>query len=499
MCPTMNTSYQVLKFGDAYYVCHNAVWLAGDSPEGPWTYAETVPDEFAKIPPSSPAYNTTFVSVESSTAETVNYSYTSGYENAYVQNDTVVYGTGYAMSAASVWLVYDALYDDYWYRYPYYPYYPWPPTYGYGAWYDPNTGRYGEAVVGYGPYGAAGGAAVFNPETGVYARGQAMWDSDEYAGRGYAYNPNTNTSIARNRYIDFEDNEGWSNRVARRGDEWRYTESKWEDGRMRTEFESSRGTEGEIYRERDGDTLTSSGTVRYGDREATFETERQRDGDEITGSGSITGENRSADFESSFEDGQGRVTFEGSQGGSGNITRELEDGELTGSGSFTRDGKTIESDTTRTAEGVRRDFESSGGGSGTTLRQGSDRGFVYESGSGDLYAGRNGQVYQRTDDGWNKMENSRSSARETGAAANNQRLESSTIRATDSRYTNHATTQPRRSTVARQNTQLDRDFQSRRRCFERHSRARSADRFSSGGFNARRSRLRERRPTRYLG
>jgi len=53
-------------------------------------------------------------------------------------------------------------------------------AYNNGAWYNPNTGRYGNAVVAYGPYGAAGSAAVYNPQTGTYARGQAVWDSNEF-------------------------------------------------------------------------------------------------------------------------------------------------------------------------------------------------------------------------------------------------------------------------------------------------------------------------------
>jgi hypothetical protein len=489
----LNTSYQVFRYRDTYYVCHNAVWLSSTAADGPWMFADTLPEAFSSIPPSSPAYNTTFVSPGDATAETIQYSYTAGYENAYVSNDTVVYGTGFAVTAASVWLVYEAFDNDYWYGYPGYPYYPWPPTYGYGSWYDPDTGRYGETVVGYGPYGAARGTAVFNPETGVYARGQAVWDSDEYAGRRYGYNPNTNTSIASNRYVDFEDDEGWSNRVARRGDEWRYSESEWEDGEVRTEFESSRGTEGEVYRERDGDTIESSGTIRYEDREATFETERERDGDQITGEGTLTGEDRSLSFESEFEDGQGSVSFEGSEGGSGTIDREIDDGELSGSGSFNRDGRTIESDTTRTAEGVKREFESSDGGQGTTLRRGSENAYAFETGSGDVYAGRDGEVYQKTDDGWSKIENPRGAgdaqsstgaARSASVSSDSQRtgtrLESSSIGYDGSRGRDG-------QAAYGDYSRLERDRQSRQRGYDRYSQYQASGRAGrQGGFGRRR-------------
>jgi hypothetical protein len=377
----VNTSYQVLRYEGVYFLCHNATWLTAPSASGPWKFADSIPDVFATIPPSSPAYNTTFVKIDGSNEESIYYAYKSGYDGAYVENETVVQGTGYAAPAVTVAFAYTYASG---YPYPYYPYYWWPPTYGYGSWYNPNTGRYGEAVVGYGPYGAAGSAAFYNPETGVYGRGQGVWDSDEFAGRGYAYNPNTNTSMARNRYIDFDDNEGWSQRVARRGDEWRYTESEWQDGRMLSEFESSRGTEGVVTRERQGDAIVSEGTV--------------------------TGDNRSAEFSSVIEDGNLSGNISGSEGGSGTYDRQLEEGTITGGGTYTKDGKTIETDVTRTAEGVQREFETSGGGQGVSQRSGDSNQFLYESGSGDVYAGRDGNVYQKTDDGWSQVENPGSEA-----------------------------------------------------------------------------------------
>jgi len=372
----VNTSYQVFRHKGVYYLCHNAVWLTAFSAHGPWQFADSMPEEFSTIPPSSSAYNTTFVTVDGSNEEKIDYSYTSGYEGAYVTDETVVSGTGYSNPVVTMTVVY-GMYSGW--GYPYYPYYPWPPTYGYGSWYDPGTGRYGETVVGYGPYGAAAGTAVFNPETGVYGRGQAVWDNDEFAGRGYAYNPNTGTSLSGNRYVDFEDNKGWSQNVAQRGDEWRYSESEWKDGKMETQFESSYGTEGEITREKQGDTIVSEGT--------------------------ISGENRSATFDSVIEDGTLSGNIQGSEGGTGTVDRELDNGEITGGGTFTKDGKTIESDVTRTAEGVQRDFETSQGGQGKTVRSGEDNAFVLESGSGDVYAGRDGNVYQKTDDGWSAVEN----------------------------------------------------------------------------------------------
>jgi hypothetical protein len=465
----VNTSYQVLRYQSVYYLCHNATWLTGASPSGPWQFADSIPDQFANIPPSSPAYNTTFVKVEESDEETVHYAYKSGYEGAYVSEETVVQGTGYSAPAVSVAFAYTYSSG---YPYPYYPYYWWPPTYGYGSWYNPETGRYGEAVVGYGPYGAAGGAAVYNPETGVYGRGQAVWDSDEFAGRGFAYNPNTDTSIARNRYIDFEDNEGWSERVARRGDEWRYTQSEWQDGRMVTEFESSRGTEGSVYREREGDSIVSEGTVTRSDQEATFETTREREGDAIVSEGSISGENRSASFESVIDDGTYSGDIQGSEGGTGDINRQLEDGQVTGSSTFSKDGNTVTSDVTRTAEGVQREFETSSGGQGVSRRSGEDSGFAYQSGGGDVYAGRDGNVYQRTDDGWQQVQNP------GGQSVASER--SGTYSGTRESYDRGSVGSSSR-TGQRGSYDLNRDYQSRQRGYDRYQRHRS----SAGGMSRR--------------
>ncbi len=451
----INTSFQVLRYEGVYYLCHNATWLTAFSAEGPWTFADSIPDAFATIPPSSPAYNTTFVKIENADSDNVYYAYKPGYEQAYVtEEETVVYGSGYDNSAITIAIAYGFYSGGYGY-----PYYWWPPTYGYGSWYDPGTGRYGEAIVGYGPYGAAGSAAVYNPETGVYGRGRGVWDSDEFAGRGYVYNPNTNTSIARNRYIDFEDNEGWSQRVARRGDEWRYTESEWQDGRMRTDFESSRGTEGTFYRERQGDSVVSEGTISRGGESATFESTREREGDAIVSEGSITGDDRSASFESARSDGQLAGNIEGSEGGSGSFDRQLEDGEITGGGTFTKDGRTIETDVTRDAEGVTREFESSSGGQGVSRRSGEDSGFVYESGTGDMYAGRDGNVYRKTEDGWSEVQNPR-----TGSAGT-----TSTERNAD-----RSAARERSQQSYDYSRNLERDYQSRQRGYERYDRHRAS-------------------------
>jgi len=91
----VNSGSQVIKYGDRYYVCDDAVWFTGSSAEGPWEVADYVPEEIYKIPADNPNYNVTYVYVYDSTPETVNVGYLPGYTGSYVVNNTIVFGTGF--------------------------------------------------------------------------------------------------------------------------------------------------------------------------------------------------------------------------------------------------------------------------------------------------------------------------------------------------------------------------------------------------------------------
>ncbi len=303
----VNTPFDVIGYGAAYYLCYNATWYVAMAPEGPWRVAPKVPDEIYRIPPSSPAYHVTKVKIYASDGQTVTTGYTGGYTGTYSTGTTVVYGTGWYYPAY-LW------YDDYYY--PYYYYYP--ASYGRGTWYDPATGRYGAAEAAYGPYGGAGRAAVYDPETGGYARGRAVWDSDEMAGQAIGYNPRTGTGVATNRYRT--EDSYWGETLVKRGDEWVYTQSDWANGSGTTDFATSRGT-------------------------------------------------------------------------TGTTSREVSDGRMTGSGEISRGDRTATTEMVRTEQGVAREITTESGETITTARQ---------AGSDDLYAARDGQVYKRTDEGWQK-------------------------------------------------------------------------------------------------
>lgn len=119
----VNTESSVIRSGSEYFVCDNAVWFTGSTPEGPWTVATEIPKDIQNIPPENPAYNVKYVYIYESTPEVVYVGYLPGYMGCYVSGPVVIYGTGY--------------------RYPcwYGPfYYPRPITYGFNMHYNPWTG-----------------------------------------------------------------------------------------------------------------------------------------------------------------------------------------------------------------------------------------------------------------------------------------------------------------------------------------------------------------------
>ncbi|WP_232769135.1 carbohydrate-binding family V/XII [Colwellia sp. Bg11-28] len=120
-----NTSAQVLKISGKYYAVDNGVWFVASKAKGPWQVADDIPQEaIAQIPPSSPMYNTTYVTVYDSTPDVVYVGYTPGYMWSYPYYGVPIYGTG-------------------WYYPPYYVggwYYPRPPTWGLHVGYNPWTG-----------------------------------------------------------------------------------------------------------------------------------------------------------------------------------------------------------------------------------------------------------------------------------------------------------------------------------------------------------------------
>ena len=205
----VNTDKDILKVGDLYYMCFQGVWFVSKSPAGPWEVTGDVPKAIYEIPVSSPSYNVTYVTVESSTPSTVVYATYPAYSGVMIAWGCAVWGTGY-------------YYPPYVYpgRYPiYYPHYP---TYGYAAAYNPWTGAYTRGAVAYGPYGGAGAAARYNPTTGAYSRGAVAYGPYGAAGVAQGYNPRTGayaqTAQGANAY------GSWGSTSVQRGDQWASTQ-----------------------------------------------------------------------------------------------------------------------------------------------------------------------------------------------------------------------------------------------------------------------------------
>jgi hypothetical protein len=118
-----NAQVPVIRTDDTYYAVENAVWFTAKSATGPWEVATEVPDKIYTIPPDSPVYYATFVRVYEATNDVVEVGYTAGYEGAYDDDGTVVYGTG---------CEYEPYYGSY--------YYSWGWSWGYGYCYVPWYG-----------------------------------------------------------------------------------------------------------------------------------------------------------------------------------------------------------------------------------------------------------------------------------------------------------------------------------------------------------------------
>lgn len=232
-----NTPNDVFMVKDEYYLCYEGVWFVSKSPNGPWAVAEKIPAEIYKIPPSSPSYNVTYVTVQEdddNTDEWVSVAVAAGYMGVIVASDCVFWGTGYYYPPY-VW------YGGY---YPYY--YPYYHSYGAAAWYNPATGTFGRSGWAYGPYGGVGYGARYNPGTGTYARGAAAYGP--YGARGYAeaYNPRTGTSARTRQGTNYY--SSWGTTAVRRGDDWVRTASYRGDEGGAMKYRTSNGNTGTIGR-----------------------------------------------------------------------------------------------------------------------------------------------------------------------------------------------------------------------------------------------------------
>jgi hypothetical protein len=208
----VNTDKEIVKAGEQYYMCYQGVWFVASGPAGEWHVAESVPPEIYQIPPSSPIYDVTYVTIEKDESDSddwVTYAATAGYTGMMIGWGCAMWGTGW-------------YYPPYYWYGGYYPvYYPYWRTYGYGSWYNPYTGFYGTAGRIYGPYGGAGFGARYNPTTGTYARGAFAYGPYGARGAAQAYNPRTGNAIQTRQGSGVYGS--WGSTQVKRGDDWAST------------------------------------------------------------------------------------------------------------------------------------------------------------------------------------------------------------------------------------------------------------------------------------
>ena len=205
----MNTDKDIVKVGDLYYMCFQAVWFVSKTANGPWEVATSIPPEVYSIPASSPAHHVTYVTVEDDDDEWVTFAYGAAYTGMMIGWGCAVWGSGW-------------YYPPYGYYGGFYPaYYGYPHTYGMGAWYNPYTGAYGRGYAAYGPYGGVGMGASYNPRTGTYARGAAAYGPYGSRSAAQAYNPRTGTYAQTRQGSNVYGN--WGTSSVQRGDDWAQT------------------------------------------------------------------------------------------------------------------------------------------------------------------------------------------------------------------------------------------------------------------------------------
>ena len=362
----VNTGNDIIQYGDKYYLCYEGMWYVADKPVGPWAATAEVPAAIYQIPPNSPSYPVTQVIVQPTDSGDVQSSYNGAYAaGMFIGFGVAYYGTGY-------------YYPPYYYGGYYYPY---GGSYGHGSWYNPNTGRYGSRSVAYGPYGGYSYNQGYNPKTGRASYVETAWDGDEWASSGGSYNPRTGISTETDRYYSEDSNKM----------------------KMERTVEGPRGNQMDVEKTTDFDTGTRT-TERKTDAGGSSEVTRQRNADgSISSSGNFeTAGGKSGTIEGNHRGGEGTTTIKGEGGGSATMDRQLNDnGSVSREGTFSKDGQTVNTETRRQGSNSITKAEGSGGGQAISASGGiGDRTTIAQSGSGDIYAGHDGNVYRKTDDGW---------------------------------------------------------------------------------------------------
>ena len=217
--------------------------------------------------------------------------------------------------------------------------------YGSGWYYPPYYGYHPYGYPYYYPYPYSYGASAwYNPNTGMYGRSASVYGPYGGYGRAASYNPQTGT-YARGAAV-------------------------WDNDEIAG---SAIG-----YNPRTG---TGVATNRYVNEHGGW------------GESLITHNNKWMETQSEWNSETGVTHIQTSEGGTGQIDWKKEGDNIVGSGQFERGDQTLTTQSVRGEEGVVIGYET---GSGET-------GAIGRSAEGDLYAGKDGQVYKRDENGWQQQ------------------------------------------------------------------------------------------------
>ena len=366
----VNTNLDIIEHDGKYYLCYEGIWYVAASPTGPWAATADVPAAIYEIPPSSPSYPVTQVTAEQIASGTIIYQYPPSYSSGVVRLLwRRVLRHRLVLPAVRLRRVLLPVLRR---------------SYGHGSWYNPNTGGYGSRSVYYGPYGGYSYSQGYNPTTGRYGAVETAWDGDEWASSGGTYNPRTGISTQTDRHYSEDSNKMKMERTVEgpRGNEMDVTrEDRFRHGH---EHDDARDEPRRKFR------IHAPAKCRRQHLELGDDRYRRR-----AQSATIEGERQRRRENDDYQGIRGRRH--------GTVERQRDASGVTREGSFSKDGQTIDTETRRQGDSSVTKAEGSGGGQAISASGGSAAARrSRESGSGDLYAGHNGEVYKKTDDGWQK-------------------------------------------------------------------------------------------------
>ena len=395
----VNSAVPVLRVdARSWYAVDKGVWFVATGPRGPWAVAASVPAVIYAIPPSSPVHYVTYVRVYAATPQVVYVGYTPGYTGTLVSVDgVVVYGTGYVYPPW-VGVVY----------------YPPPPTYGYGVAirYTPWTGW----TVGFG-FGWSYGAVTVGIGWGCYPAWGPYWYPPywrppyPYPYRGAAvgpwgaaaWGPGGWAATTGNVYSHYGP-KSVVTRTSRGYDAW--TGNKWAN-QVGKSYNSATGQLSAGQRSAVMNVYT--GDYAAGRRGVTTNT---RTGATAAGKQTISG---NVDT--------GRYRAETAKGAYNPETGRYAAGEKTtvGNAKTGQSGTAGHGTVGNTETGRSVDYRYAKGSEGRGAGEVGDA-KVVKTGEGDVYAGKDGNVYKKDENGWSKYDPPGATAGSSGTRGGWSRL-----------------------------------------------------------------------------